>query len=162
MAANRKPDRQEAGDEVADGEGRTQGTTDARPRSAVAELEADYLWDAEVSLAKLERLIAQGSAGQAAELAERMRDAQGLVHEIRDQAGTFGYDLATVIGTSLSDYIDALDEAHAAQLQVIEIHVDALKTVILGRISGQGGDRSKALIAGIETMVAKLAAPEAG
>ena len=42
-------------------------------------------------------------------------------------------------------------------MQVIEIHIEALKTVVLGRITGQGGDRGKALIAGIEAVVAKFA-----
>ena len=128
-----------------------------RATCAAAQPVADYLWDAEVSLAKIDRLLTQGPLDGTTDSADRLRVIQALVQEIRGEAGTHDYHLASTIGQSLLDYIEDLDAAEAAQMQVVEIHVEALKTVVLARITGQGGDRGKALIAGIEAVVAKFA-----
>lgn len=150
--------REVVADRVIEGRGLTLSTIESRAANAVAGLQADFLWDAEVNLEKLNRLLAEGPLAGDSESAGRLSEIQMLVHEIRGQSGTFGYDLATAIGTSLFYYIEGLGEERQVQPRVVEIHVEALKSVILGRISGHGGDRGRALLAGIEAVVAKLTA----
>ena len=152
MASDGNARRDQAHDEAAPGSSESHRAT-----CAAAQPVADYLWDAEVSLAKIDRLLTQGPLGGSAPSADRLSEIQALVQEIRREAGPHGYHMASAIGQSLFDYIEDLGAAEAAQMQVVEIHVEALKTVVLGRITGQGGDRGKALIAGIEAVVAKLA-----
>jgi len=105
----------------------------------------DFLnWVSE-DIALLETGYAQASAklnDNAAELLELDK----VTNRIRSQAGTFGYDLATLIAKSLSGFCSKHPTINAEQLVVIRKHIDALGTVFKHKITGDGGNVGKELL----------------
>lgn len=141
---------------VTAGQGLDLSSVESRASEAMAALERDFLQHTRETLAKLDQLIAQLASGPAGDHTTRLSEIKSLAHDLRGQAGTFGYDLVTVLGSSLFDYIEDAKGGNADLLQVIEIHVDAVKAVIAGKILGLGGERGQSLIAGLEAMIAKV------
>jgi chemotaxis protein histidine kinase CheA len=70
-----------------------------------------------------------------------------IVHDIKGQGGTFGYNLATTIAAPLCDFIrSATQLPTAAQLGVIKGHLMALDVVIRKNIKGDGDDMLQGLV----------------
>jgi hypothetical protein len=76
---------------------------------------------------------------------------------MRGQAGTFGYELVTTIGTEICRTIDEAETPEAVVHEVLAIHVDTMRAVISGRLTGDGGPTGETLLAGMNAMVAKAA-----
>ncbi len=96
---------------------------------------------------RAERLATE-PAGAPALLAQINRSA----HEMRGQGGIFGYPLITHIAKSL--YEATLGDAAALTAngqRLVKAHVDAIKAVMNGRVSGDGGATGKQLLASLET-----------
>jgi hypothetical protein len=62
-----------------------------------------------------------------------------IAADIKSLGSTFGYPLMTQIGESLRDYCNDLLTPSSEQLTVIRAHIDAMRAVVKGRISGGGG-----------------------
>lgn len=103
--------------------------------------------------------------GQAREALARAQDSApdngaavaaifGVCHNIKGQGGSFGYDLVTSIGESLCDYIREGEAASEKKLKVIEAHIAAIEFVVENKISGDGGDAGKDLVAKLARFVA--------
>ena len=134
----------------------------ARAEAALAELEASYP----------ERLRADVAAIEAA--ARRLDEDPGpaacdalydLVHDLKGQAGTFGYPLITEIGDHLCHYLRRCREAGAApEGTVVRLHVRALAAVAGEDLRGDGGETGRRLCAGLARIAARppSSAPEGG
>jgi len=74
-----------------------------------------------------------------------------IAHNLKGNGTTFGYDLMTAIGASLSEFCRTADSIEDAQLEVIGVHIGAhigaLKVVIDGNFKGDGGDRGAEMVA---------------
>ena len=79
-----------------------------------------------------------------------------IVHELRGEAGTFGYGLVSRIGNMLCVYIDALPQPHVADARVVRHHCDSLRATVAGQITGDGGDIGKALLTDLNALVRRL------
>ena len=140
---------------IVKGQGMDAAVLEQRASDALAALQEEYVGQARDDLKQIEALLDQARDASAEERAALMATIHRVAHDLRGQAGTFGYDLVTIIGTSLCNYIDDADEVQAAQFKAVEIHVDAMKAVIAGQIQGDGGATGKALLSGMQAMVAK-------
>lgn len=76
-----------------------------------------------------------------------VRDIFDIVHNIKGQGGSFGYQLVTRIGASLCDYLRHGDRRDDASLAVIDAHLSALQFVLDRRIKGMGGALGAKLVA---------------
>lgn len=88
--------------------------------------------------------------------AQAIRKIFSIVHELRGEAGTFGYGLASRIGNMLCVYIDALPQPQSADACVVRHHCDSLRAVVAGQIKGDGGDIGKALLTDLHALVRRL------
>ena len=75
-----------------------------------------------------------------------------VAHDMKGQGGTFGYDLISFFGRMLFDYIEfhkntAIKDNH---VEIVGAHIDAIKAVIAGRITGNGGAVGAALVNSLE------------
>lgn len=77
-------------------------------------------------------------------------DVAVIAHNLRGNGASFGYDLMTAIGASLSDFCRTADAMGDSQLDVISVHIGALKVVIDGNLKGDGGDQGAELIATLQ------------
>ncbi len=80
-----------------------------------------------------------------------------IVHELRGEAGTFGYGLASRIGNMLCVYIDSLPQHRDADARIVRHHCDSLRAIVAGGIKGDGGDVGQALLNDLHALVRRLA-----
>lgn len=79
-------------------------------------------------------------------------------HEMRGQGGIFGYPLITHIAKSLYGATQGtVSEVTGKERLLFKAHVDAIKAVMNGRISGDGGETGKQLLASLEIAKKKYA-----
>lgn len=69
-----------------------------------------------------------------------------VCHDVKGQAGSFGYSLMTEIGGSLCDTIRDGGGADEEMLKVIEGHLKAMKFIVDRDITGDGGDVGQKLL----------------
>ena len=84
-------------------------------------------------------------------------DMHRIAHDIKGQAGSFGYLLLTEFAHSLAKFTKLVESPSKEQIEVIKAHVDALTTIINNRIDGDGGEIGQALKSALQLAVAKFA-----
>tara|TARA_R110002072_G_scaffold1083_4_gene8803 strand:- start:28 stop:492 length:465 start_codon:yes stop_codon:yes gene_type:complete len=83
-----------------------------------------------------------------------------VVHNVKGQGGSFGYDLLTTIGGSLCDYLRVeTASADEKQLKVIAAHFTAMDFVLEKNIQGRGGEIGDQLTGKVAQLVANIPAP---
>ena len=131
-----------------------------RADAVVASLKKNYLDWVEEDFNKLQKIYAKAAETPQAERASVVHDLFFVAHDMKGQGGSFNYHLVTQIGNLLCRYI----EAHEAQpvvdfgkteMEVIKLHVDAIRLVIGQRWEGDGGREGKNLLAGLQAVVTK-------
>jgi HPt (histidine-containing phosphotransfer) domain-containing protein len=137
LAAKAPPTGRDLGEAVADAE-----------RDLGHMVEAYLAW----AVADLERLDAACRAR-----APAREELYRLAHDMKGQGGTVGYPLISAIGASLCRFLEGRPTLDRAALAVARRHVDALRTVIASRLSGDGGARGAELIQRLASSVAEAA-----
>jgi len=89
---------------------------------------------------------------------ERLQAVFAIVHDMKGQGGSFGYDLVTRIGHQLCRFIDGMDRVidRNAAIQVIGFHVEALTLVISRNLKGDGGADGAHLEGALARMISKV------
>lgn len=83
-----------------------------------------------------------------------------VVHNVKGQGGSFGYDLLTSIGGSLCNYLrDENASASEKQLKVISAHFAAMDFVLEKNIQGNGGEIGDQLTGKVAQLVTNIPAP---
>lgn len=91
--------------------------------------------------------------------AKHMANINRISHELRGQGGIFDYPLITALGKSLYEATADPDKPLSqARLELIQAHVDAMRTVFKEKISGNGGEVGTALLLDIRAAVKRYAA----
>lgn len=84
-----------------------------------------------------------------------------VAHEMRGQGGIFGYPLITHIAKSLYEATrGSFEKVSPNERLLFKAHVDAIRAVMHGRISGDGGVTGQQLIASLEVAKKKYAKVE--
>jgi archaellum component FlaC len=102
-------------------------------------------------LAKSMSAIKAGGDGQSAAI----KDMRKTLHDLRGQAGTFGYPLVSHVGDSACKFIDLSPQISASEIEVLNMHVDALKAISAAKIKGDGGEIGKELMNGLRKVIVK-------
>ena len=76
-------------------------------------------------------------------------------HEIRGEAGTFGYNLVSDIGKLLCQLLSPLEEVDADDEQAIRAHLNAMQTVVSQKIKGSGPEVAQQVVEGLNAIVEK-------
>ena len=144
------------------------------PKDPVPTLSDEVLEAAEAEIQNRAGDYATWIAGEVDELArrvERLLDAAAVpalmvqinrsAHEMRGQGGIFGYPLITRIAKSLYEATQGSFPAVTANERLLlKAHVDAIKAVMNGRISGDGGATGQQLLASLDLAKKKYAKVE--
>jgi hypothetical protein len=75
------------------------------------------------------------------------------VHEVRGEAGTFGYSLVTEIGRMLCEFVPTIDRIGTTEQMAIAAHLQAMQTVVSDKVKGQGPEVARQIIAGLEIIM---------
>jgi chemotaxis protein histidine kinase CheA len=86
---------------------------------------------------------------------ESLEAINHIAHDMKGQGGTFGYPLITTIADSLYGFSYSRDEITDNQVELIKAHLDAMRAVIRGRVSGSGGEIGEKLIEGLNQAITK-------
>ncbi|MBF0248251.1 MAG: Hpt domain-containing protein [Alphaproteobacteria bacterium] len=79
-----------------------------------------------------------------------------LVHDLKGQAGTFGYMLITVIGNDLCRFIERPVALRFRCLKVMSFFVDAMKRVCDEKMTGDDPARGQKIIDALHAMTQKV------
>ena len=81
----------------------------------------------------------------------------GIVHNMKGQGKSFGYDLISRIGASMCDYLRQDPAPDDAFLKVARAHIDALAIIIDNDVKGDGGDVGDKLVDRLASLVSSTA-----
>lgn len=76
-----------------------------------------------------------------------------IVHDMRGEAGSFGYPLVTRVGASLCRYIDKIKPMNGKNLRVVRVHVDALRAMVRTNAKGSGSRIAQEIAKSLELVV---------
>jgi hypothetical protein len=68
-----------------------------------------------------------------------------IAHEVRGQGGSFGFPLISAIGDSLCRFLDGRKSLGERELDVVQIHVLAMKAVFRQGLKGEPGELGREL-----------------
>ena len=126
-------------------------------KEAIAGLTTEYIQRVDGDLDRMDALASElAAAADDAARSESVEAVYAIVHEMRGEAGTFGYPLASKIGNMLCRYVDALAEPHMADARVVRHHCDSLRAIVKHDITGDGGEVGQALIKDLTALVQRL------
>lgn len=126
-----------------------------RAESVIAGLQDNYLEWVQDDLVSLQAAY-ELALKEPEKRDEHMNELFRVAHDMKGQGGSFGYQLVTAIGNLLCRFIEKIDQPSKADLQVIKIHIDAMKLVIAKRIEGDGGKQGDEIVAGLEAVTDKF------
>ncbi|MFP6748973.1 MAG: hypothetical protein VCD66_15400 [Alphaproteobacteria bacterium] len=86
---------------------------------------------------------------------EKIAAINEIAHDMKGQGGTFGYPLITNFGDSLYKCTHKSEEFNDNLIELLKAHIDGMKAVISGRVSGDGGDIGQELLASLNQAVEK-------
>ena len=84
---------------------------------------------------------------------EKMAVVHDIAHDMKGQGGTFGYPLITEFGDSLYQCTHKSENCSDNLVELIKAHIDGMKAVISGRISGDGGETGQELMASLKQAI---------
>jgi len=109
----------------------------ARAEAAIAALRDAYREQLASDVQRLFCLWDEMQAGL--DQGEFLKRVHAIAHDIKGQGGSFGYDLATDIGASLSAH-SAVEDTACFAPNVLHLHFRMLRAVSTRDLAGDGGD----------------------
>lgn len=87
---------------------------------------------------------------------ECFEEINHMAHDMKGQGGTFGYPLITSFADSLYGFtVKRPGEISDNQIELVKAHLDAMRAVIRGRVSGSGGEIGQKLTDGLNEAIAQ-------
>ncbi len=87
---------------------------------------------------------------------EFFEEINHIAHDMKGQGGTFGYPLITQFSDSLYGFtVKRPGEISDNQVELVKSHVDSMRAVIRGRVSGDGGEIGEKLSQSLEEAIEK-------
>ena len=78
------------------------------------------------------------------------------VHDLKGQAGTYDYWMITVIGNELCRFIEHTSVMTPRHFKLMHYHIEALKMVVVKRMTGKNPDGGQRMIDTLHGMAAKV------
>ncbi|NQW01556.1 MAG: Hpt domain-containing protein [Rhodospirillales bacterium] len=126
-----------------------------RAEEAIAGMTDDYLEWVYQDISRIE-LACKELKGSQEDRGEKLRAVFHVAHDIKGQGGSFGFDLMTTIGNQMCRLIDKADVDDPHLIEVIDVHVDAMKLIIAARLKGDGGRDGELMLAGLQKVCEKI------
>jgi len=127
-----------------------------RAEAVIANLRSSYLVWAQEDLVKIHALYEQALALPVDARGPSIKAVFGIAHDIKGQGGSFGYQLMTILGNQLCRFAESRPLFGDAELDIIRLHIAAMRTVIGDQIEGEGGALGEDLLRGLQAVIAKL------
>lgn len=122
---------------------------------AVAELAANFTVWVKEDIERMAGVLERAKAAPGNNSAE-IEEIFGIAHNIKGQAGSFGYDLMTRIGGMLCHQVRDIGAADEARLKVIDGYILSLLFIVDRRVEGDGGEVGQKLVEKLEDLSSAL------
>ncbi|MEO5374668.1 MAG: Hpt domain-containing protein [Alphaproteobacteria bacterium] len=129
----------------------------ARAEQVIANLQGNYLQWVEDDLTNLQAAYEKARA-EPDNRKRHLDEVFRIAHDVKGQGGSFGYHLMTIIANQLCRTIEKYDATRDDVLEVVKLHIHALRLVISQRMEGDGGAAGASLVKGLEAVISKVAA----
>ncbi len=126
----------------------------AQAEAAINALKGEYVHQLRADVDQLTKVFA--SVNSKSPEAALLEDLFGIAHNLKGQAGSFGYDLVTSIAASLCDLLRGQSgQTGARDLQVIGQHVQVMERVVSKGIVGDGGETGQKIVQSLRDLHSK-------
>jgi hypothetical protein len=126
----------------------------AHAEKVVEKIQAEYTDWADEDIAAFDAVVAELRAeGSDQDIA--VRKLYRLSLDMKGQGGSFGFIMMSEVAASLNDFIAKRKKLSRLDIDVIDAHVSALHAVYGQRVRGDGGKTGRALLVGLEKLVAR-------
>ncbi len=126
--------------------------------SEMKKSQEDYPDWVRATLTELGEDLKSATDNEGEERRKHFKHIGSIAHELKGQGGTFGYPLISVFGKSLNEFCERNDVGISSNhLEILKAHIDVMRAVIKDRISGDGGDIGRELIAVLHSAIKKNA-----
>jgi len=102
---------------------------------------------------ELERLFAIWAVDRSA---RNLAAMQGVIHDLRGEGKTFGFDLITEIGASFSRYLLERQQDRPVSEELVRQHVEAIRAIHRRDIRGEGDRLAQAVVAALHQAVDRV------
>jgi len=131
------------------------GWVEAAERS-VAAAKFDYLDAVQEDLTRLQNAY-DTAMKDPANRVEHIQSLYTQVQAIKGQGTSFGYPLMTAVGNQLARFIEETgDNLTDHQMEVVKVHMEALRLVMQQKMEGDGGPVGQKLVAGLGLVIKKM------
>lgn len=120
----------------------------AKAEDVIASLADDYLEWVQEDLARMEKAYDLLKAGEG-DFKENLDNVFQIAHDMKGQGGSFGYDLMTAIGDQLCRLVERMEAAGPRELNMVRVHIDAMRVIITKGLKGDGGNEGRQLLMGL-------------
>ncbi len=126
-----------------------------RAEEAIAGMTDEYLEWVVQDIARIETACRELKADETDREAKLQAVFQ-VAHDIKGQGGSFGFDLMTVIGNQVCRVIEKADSDDPHIVDVIDVHVEAMKMIVKNQMKGNGGRDGELMLAGLQKVCEKV------
>jgi chemotaxis protein histidine kinase CheA len=127
----------------------------AQAEAAINALKDEYAQQLRIDADQLQKMFA--SVDPQSPDSAALEGLFGVAHNLKGQAGSFGYDLVTSIAASLCDLIRGQNgQVGRRAYKVIGQHVQVLGRVVDKGIVGDGGDTGQKIVQSLRDLCATL------
>ncbi len=126
-----------------------------RAEAVITDMTDNYVEWAVKDLAKIHQAL-ENLKAEKKDRKDALSQIFQLSHDMKGQGGSFGYTLMTILGGNLCDFVDKLENAGSAEIEVIQLHINAMGLVIAKEMKGDGGKAGAQLLKGLGLVAAKI------
>jgi hypothetical protein len=132
--------------------------------AAIRRSREDYFTSINEDMAKVLKYY-EAALAEPEKRATHVEDLHGVAQAIAGQGSLFGYPLITGLGSQLCHFIEdhifplaGERIATEAELEVVKVHVEAMRLVITQKMEGDGGPVGQKLVSGLAAVIKKVTA----
>ncbi len=126
-----------------------------RAEAVIADMTDNYVEWAAKDLAKIHQAL-ENLKAEKKDRKDALARIFQLSHDMKGQGGSFGYTLMTIIGGTLCTFVEKLEDAGSAEIEVIQLHINAMDLVIAKQMKDDGGKEGVQLLKGLGLVAAKV------
>lgn len=127
-----------------------------RTEAMILDLRSEYeLWVLD-DLRRLQAALDTALAAAGEARAKAVRTVFEISHDMKGQGGSFNYGMITQVGGHLCNFVESRPDFEDQDMEVIRLHVEAMRLVIAQKMGGDGGRPGQALLKGLQAVIAKV------
>jgi hypothetical protein len=129
----------------------------AKAEALIASMQGEFIAWFQVDLVKLQSQYDAAASLPVEDRASPMADVYTGAHDMKGQGGSFGFPLVTNIANSLCRFMENRSVFGRQEMEVIQVHIEALRLAVAERMTGDGGIKGEKLLRGLEVVMEVLA-----